>query len=158
MYPKYCSLTTAHCLGYNNFGGLRESGPSLLHEMQILTIYTWPENIEQIHLTVRIHSFLSYAGYRHCWCNDSKKIIYGTLWAWGCGDSYFKSTSRWYDDVACTIHVYCTVLLQIINDSKVLWKFCIAFKPLDQNLNSHLLPLHISYRTSQEKLLKYQAN
>ena len=26
------------------------------------------------------------------------------------------------------------------------------------NFNSHLLPLHISYRSSGEKLLKYQAN
>ena len=28
----------------------------------------------------------------------------------------------------------------------------------DQNLNSHLLPLAISYRISGEKLIKYQAN
>ena len=27
-----------------------------------------------------------------------------------------------------------------------------------QNLNSHLLPLFISYRSSGEKLIKYQAN
>ena len=32
------------------------------------------------------------------------------------------------------------------------------FKPKDQNLNSHLLPLFISYRRSGEKLIKYQAN
>ena len=36
----------------------------------------------------------------------------------------------------------------------------VNFNPLpeDQNFNSHLLPLHISYRSSGEKLLKYQAN
>ena len=28
------------------------------------------------------------------------------------------------------------------------------FKPWDQNLNSHLLPLFISYRSSGEKLIK----
>ena len=28
----------------------------------------------------------------------------------------------------------------------------------DQNLNSHLLPLFISYRSRGEKLIKYQAN
>ena len=32
------------------------------------------------------------------------------------------------------------------------------FKPQDQNLNSHLLPLFISYKSSGEKLIKYQAN
>ena len=32
------------------------------------------------------------------------------------------------------------------------------FEPLDQNLNSHLLPLFISYRGSGEKLIKNQAN
>ena len=32
------------------------------------------------------------------------------------------------------------------------------FKPQDQNLNSHLLPLFIFYRSSGEKLIKYQAN
>ena len=32
------------------------------------------------------------------------------------------------------------------------------FKPKDQNLNSHLLPLFISYRSSGEKIIKYQAN
>ena len=30
--------------------------------------------------------------------------------------------------------------------------------PKDQNLNSHLLPLFISYRISGEKFRKYQAN
>ena len=30
--------------------------------------------------------------------------------------------------------------------------------PQDQNLNSHLLILFISYRSSGEKLIKYQAN
>ena len=33
-----------------------------------------------------------------------------------------------------------------------------TFKPYDQNLNSHLLPLFISYGSSGEKLIKYQAN
>ena len=33
----------------------------------------------------------------------------------------------------------------------------LTFKPLYQNFNSHLLPLHISYTISGE-LLKYQAN
>ena len=28
----------------------------------------------------------------------------------------------------------------------------------DQNLNSHLFPLFISYKSSREKLIKYQAN
>ena len=32
------------------------------------------------------------------------------------------------------------------------------FKPLDQNLNSHLLPLFVSYRSNGEKLIKYQVN
>ena len=32
------------------------------------------------------------------------------------------------------------------------------FKPKDQNLNSHLLPLHVSKRSNGKKLLKYQAN
>ena len=31
----------------------------------------------------------------------------------------------------------------------------LPFKPQDQTLNSHLLPLHISYRSSGERLLKY---
>ena len=31
-------------------------------------------------------------------------------------------------------------------------------KPQDQNVNSHLLPLFISYRSSGEKLIKYHAN
>ena len=30
--------------------------------------------------------------------------------------------------------------------------------PEDQNLNSHLLALFISYRSSEERLIKYQAN
>ena len=30
--------------------------------------------------------------------------------------------------------------------------------PKDQNLNSHLLPLFISYRISGEKLIKYRGN
>ena len=34
----------------------------------------------------------------------------------------------------------------------------ICYPNLYQNINSHLLPLHISYRRSGEKLLKYQAN
>ena len=34
----------------------------------------------------------------------------------------------------------------------------LTFKPEDQNLNSHLLPLFISYRSSGERLIKYQAN
>ena len=33
-----------------------------------------------------------------------------------------------------------------------------TLKLWDQNLNSHLLPLFISYRSSGEKLIKYQAN
>ena len=32
------------------------------------------------------------------------------------------------------------------------------FEPYDQNLNSHLLPLFISYWTKREKLIKYQVN
>ena len=32
------------------------------------------------------------------------------------------------------------------------------FKPQDQNLNSHLLPLFVSYRSNGEKLIKYQVN
>ena len=32
------------------------------------------------------------------------------------------------------------------------------YKPYDQNLNSHLLHLFISYRGTGEKLIKYQAN
>ena len=34
----------------------------------------------------------------------------------------------------------------------------LTFNPWDQNLNSHLLSLFISYRSSGEKLIKYQAN
>ena len=34
----------------------------------------------------------------------------------------------------------------------------LSFKPVDQNLNSHLLLLFISYRSSEEKVIKYQAN
>ena len=34
----------------------------------------------------------------------------------------------------------------------------LSFKPEDQNLNSHLLLLFISYRSSEEKVIKYQAN
>ena len=34
----------------------------------------------------------------------------------------------------------------------------LSFKPEDQNLNSHLFPLFISYRSSGERLIKYQAN
>ena len=32
------------------------------------------------------------------------------------------------------------------------------FRPQDQNLNSHLLPLFVSYRSNGEKLIKYQVN
>ena len=32
------------------------------------------------------------------------------------------------------------------------------FKPQDQNLNSHLLPLFVSHRSNGEKLIKYQVN
>ena len=32
------------------------------------------------------------------------------------------------------------------------------FKPEDQNLNSHLLPLFIFFRSSGEKLIKYLGN
>ena len=32
------------------------------------------------------------------------------------------------------------------------------FKPYDQNVNSHLLPLSFPCRSSGEKLIKYQAN
>ena len=35
---------------------------------------------------------------------------------------------------------------------------CLPFKPKDQTLNSHLLPLFISHRSSGKKLTKYQAN
>ena len=34
----------------------------------------------------------------------------------------------------------------------------LSFKPEDQNLNSRLLLLFISYRSSEESLIKYQAN
>ena len=34
----------------------------------------------------------------------------------------------------------------------------LSFKPEDQNFNSHLLLLFISYRSSEERLIKYQAN
>ena len=34
----------------------------------------------------------------------------------------------------------------------------LSFKPEDQNLNSHLLLPFISYRSSEERLIKYQAN
>ena len=34
----------------------------------------------------------------------------------------------------------------------------LTFKPEDQNLNSHLLPLFISYRSGGERLIKYQVN
>ena len=32
------------------------------------------------------------------------------------------------------------------------------FKPQDHNLNSHLLPLFVSYRSNGEKFIKYQVN
>ena len=32
------------------------------------------------------------------------------------------------------------------------------FKPSNQNLHSHLLPLFVSYRSNGEKLIKYQVN
>ena len=32
------------------------------------------------------------------------------------------------------------------------------FKHQDQNLNSHLLPLFVSYRSNGEKFIKYQVN
>ena len=37
-------------------------------------------------------------------------------------------------------------------------KRILTLKPQDQNLNSHLLPTFISYRSSREKLIKHQAN
>ena len=40
------------------------------------------------------------------------------------------------------------------------WKihFLSPLNPKDQNLNSHLLPLFITYKSSGEKLIKYKAN
>ena len=39
-----------------------------------------------------------------------------------------------------------------------LLRLTLPFQPKDQNLNSYLLPLFISYRSSGKKLTKYQAN
>ena len=46
----------------------------------------------------------------------------------------------------------------VLDDNKKVNMFTLTFKPLDQDLNSRLLLLFISYRSSGEKLIRYQAN
>ena len=48
-------------------------------------------------------------------------------------------------------------LLELNDISLTIQAFSLS-KPQDQNLNSRLLPQFISYRSSGEKLIKYQAN
>ena len=78
-------------------------------------------------------------------CPHIRSSCFIAIWIWG---PNIVDVQTWY-------HRYIAPTFYIETSGRVM---PYTFKPYDQNLNSHLLPLFISYRSSEEKLIKYHVN